>query len=137
VTESQWNKEIVREYFRCIRDEDLDRLLVYMDAAVELHVPGGLIGALCKGTADVRSYFERLSGVFEPGARVHVKSILSEGNNVFADTVLEGSFVESGRFEIRFFWLFSFHDRKIASITISYDTQALEGLTRQKESAAA
>ena len=123
MTESDWNKEIVREYLRCIRDRDLDRLLNYLDLAVSLDVPGKTGGSYT-GPADIGAYYKRTWELVKPGARMEVRTVVGEGNSVFADTVHHATF--AGRvdpLELRVFWLFGLQGRKITGITLSFDTE--------------
>ena len=48
MTESQWNKEVVLECFRRLRDRELERMLMYMDTGMDLEVPGKRFGGRFK-----------------------------------------------------------------------------------------
>ena len=132
MTESQWNKEIVLECFRCLRDQDLERLLMYMHADMVLEVPGKRFGGKFKGAAGGRDFFENFHSIvapwLNPSRSSKTETILTEGNAVFASTIERGSLTNGEQWETRLFWLFKFDGRKVLSLSFSFDTEGFEDL---------
>jgi ketosteroid isomerase-like protein len=130
--ESQWNKEIALECFRCLRDFDLDRMLMYLHSGVELGIPGKRFGGTYSGATEVREFFvrffEEFGKVRGSGVTSRTDVILAEGHAVFASTVQEGTLRNGKRLNTRMSWLFKFDGRKIQSMDLSYDTEKFEEL---------
>ena len=132
MTESQWNKEIVLECFRCLRDQDLDRMLMYMHAGMDLEVPGKRFGGKFKGSTEVRDFFENFHSIvapqLNPNRSSETETILAEGNAVFVSTIERGTLTNGEAWETRLSWLFKFDGRKVLSLSFSFDTEAFEEL---------
>lgn len=133
VTEGEWNKEIVREYFRCVRDGDLDRLLVYMRPDIDFQVPGSVIGRSVHGIEEVRSSVQELWTFWGRNAGIDIQSIVGGDDQVFVDTLRSGTSQDGAPFSIRVFWLFAMRDRKIAALTVSFDTEELSRMVGQDD----
>lgn len=135
VTEGEWNKEIVRDYFRCIRDGDLDRLLVYMDPDIDFKVPGSVIGCSVRGTEKVRSYIQELGGFWGRNAGIDIQSVLGGDGQVFVDALRRGTSKDGAPISMRVFWLFTMRDHKITTLTTSFDTEELSRIVGRDDPA--
>ncbi len=132
MTESQWNKEIVLECFRCLRDRDIERLLMSLHTGMALEVPGKRFGGRFTGADEVRDFFANCNRMVAPELNQErgseTETILAEGDAVFASTIERGTLTNGTPWETRLSWLFKFDGRKVRSLSSLFDTEAFEQL---------
>ncbi len=141
MNDSQWNKEIVIECFRCLRDQDMDRMVLYLHPEVAMEVPGASSGRPYAGPAAIRDFFNdffvKIWRRLVDNVTSRTDTILAEGDAVFASTVQEGTTKTGERFQTRMGWLLTFDGRKIKRIELSWDTEMFHRLLDQLASATA
>ena len=105
MTESQWNKEVVLECFRRLRDRELERMLMYMDTGMDLEVPGKRFGGRFKEAGEVRDFFENFHSIVAPQLNANKSSetemTLTVGTTVFASTVGRGTLTNGEQWKTR------------------------------------
>ena len=124
MTETQWNKEIVRDYFRCMRDGDQERLLAYAHPSVVVEVPGTVAGGRYDGVVGFRTYLERIRGLIGDTPVTQAHALLADGAMVMAETTVKGQVSEGEALDpLRVLWLFELRDRKIVREALFFDTE--------------